>query len=118
MTVVYYIVLFLHLVGAAMVVGPWIANMKSPTVHPRQFDGAMLQVITGLAMYIMLMAHVMPYDANHMKLGIKFLIAIVIAVAATIAKIKSKKGQPISLGLAHAVGGLGLVNIAIAALWH
>lgn len=43
MSILYSILVFLHIVGAAMIVGYWIATMKTPTVHPRQRDGAFLQ---------------------------------------------------------------------------
>ena len=40
MNIVYNVMVFLHIIGAAMIVGIWIVQMKKPTVHPRQFDGA------------------------------------------------------------------------------
>jgi hypothetical protein len=117
MTIVFNIILFLHIVGAAMIVGIWIGNMKTPTVHPRQFDGAALQLITGIVMMGLIPA--MPdMQANYFKLGIKFAIAIAVAVLAFIGSRKFKKGEPISKGLAHGVGGLALLNVAVATLWN
>jgi hypothetical protein len=57
-------------------------------------------------------------DANYIKLGIKFAIAAVVAVLAFIGSRKYKKDEPVSKGLAHAVGGLALLNVAIATLWQ
>ncbi|MET3719749.1 MULTISPECIES: hypothetical protein [unclassified Arthrobacter] len=117
MTILFSILLFLHIVGAAMIVGYWIATIKQPTVHPRQRDGAFLQLLTGIAMM-----GILPFmpDAhpNYAKLGIKFVIAVVVAVLAVIGTRKVKKGEPVSTGLAHGVGGLALVNIAIATIWN
>jgi hypothetical protein len=111
------ILLFLHIVGAAMIVGIWIGNMKKPTVHPRQRDGAFLQLITGVAMMGLL--PLMPdADPNYAKLGIKFVIGVAVAVLAVIGSRKYKKGEPISKGLAHSVGGLALLNVAIATIWN
>ena len=31
---------------------------------------------------------------------------------------KAKKGEPVSTGLAHAVGGMGFINMAVAVFWH
>jgi hypothetical protein len=97
MNIVYNIMVFLHVVGAAMIVGIWIGNMKKPTVHPRQFDGAALQLITGIVMMglIPALAATDPNfaDANYAKLGIKFAIGL-------------------------AVGVLALLNVAIATLWQ
>ena len=116
MEILYNLLVFLHIVGAAMIVGIWIGNMKKPTVHPRQFDGAALQVITGVIMMGLIPA--MDLDANYVKLGIKLVIALVVLVLAFIGRRKYKAGQPISAGLAHSVGGLALLNVAIATLWN
>ncbi|WP_347110743.1 hypothetical protein AAHB33_08310 [Paenarthrobacter sp. S56] len=117
MSILFSILVFLHIVGAAMIVGYWIATMKEPTVHPRQRDGAFLQLLTGIAMMGLL--PLMP-DAhpNYFKLGIKFAIGVAVAVLAVIGSRKVKKGEPVSTGLAHGIGGLALVNIAIATLWN
>ena len=116
MNIVYNIMVFLHIVGAAMIVGIWIGNMKKPTVHPRQFDGAALQLITGIVMMGLIPA--LDMDANYFKLGIKFAIALAVGVLAFIGRRKYKKGEDISKGLAHSVGGLALLNVAIATLWN
>jgi FtsH-binding integral membrane protein len=116
MNIVYNIVVFLHIVGAAMIVGIWIGQMKKPTVHPRQFDGAMLQLLTGVTLMGLIPA--LDMDANYPKLGLKFAIALVVGVLAFIGRRKYKKGEPVSPGLAHGVGGLALLNIAIATLWQ
>lgn len=116
MNIVYNIMVFLHIVGAAMIVGIWIGNMKKPTVHPRQFDGAALQLLTGIVMMGLIPA--LDMDANYFKLGIKFAVALAVGVLAFIGRRKYKKDEPISAGLAHAVGGLALLNIGIATLWQ
>ncbi|HKS02564.1 MAG TPA: hypothetical protein VJS86_12895 [Arthrobacter sp.] len=117
MTILFSFLVFLHVVGAGMIVGYWIATMRQPTVHPRQRDGAFLQLITGIAMMGIL--PLLP-DAhpNYAKLGIKFVIGVVVAVLAVIGARKVKNGQPVSTGLAHGVGGLALINIALATLWN
>ena len=116
MEILYNVFVFLHIVGAAMIVGIWIGNMKKPTVHPRQFDGAALQLITGVIMMGLIPA--LDLDANYPKLIVKLLIALVVGVLAFIGRRKYKAGEPISAGLAHAVGGLALLNVAIATLWN
>ncbi|MGF4046005.1 hypothetical protein [Paenarthrobacter nitroguajacolicus] len=117
MSILFNILVFLHIVGAAMIVGYWIATLKEPTVHPRQRDGAFLQLLTGIAMMGVL--PLMPdADPNYFKLGVKFAIGVAVAVLAVIGTRKVKKGEPVSTGLAHGVGGLALINIAIATLWN
>jgi hypothetical protein len=115
MNIVYNIVVFLHIVGAAMIVGIWIGQMKKPTVHPRQFDGAMLQLLTGVALMGLIPA--LDIDADYAKLGVKLAVAVAVGVLAFIGRRQYKKGEDVSIGLAHAVGGLALLNVAVATLW-
>lgn len=121
MTVVFSIVLFIHIVGAAMIVGPWIANMKSPTVGARQFDGAMTQLVTGiiLAGLLPVMVSTVPSwpTPDYPKLIVKFVVAIVVGALAFVGNRRRKAGEPVAPGVAHAVGGLALLNIAIATIW-
>ena len=116
MNIVYNVMVFLHIVGAAMIVGIWIGQMKQPTVHPRQFDGAMLQLLTGIVMMGLIPA--LDREANYAKLGIKLVVAVAVAVLAFIGRRRYKRGEEVGKGLAHAVGGLALLNVAIATLWQ
>ncbi|MHA7221120.1 hypothetical protein ACX80S_02115 [Arthrobacter sp. RHLT1-20] len=122
MQLVYNIVVFLHIVGAAMIVGIWIGQMKKPTVHPRQFDGAMLQLLTGIALMglIPVLGQTIPRfaDPDYVKLGVKFAVALAVGVLAFLGRRKYKKGEDVGKGLAHSVGGLALLNVAIATLWQ
>ncbi|HKU10374.1 MULTISPECIES: hypothetical protein [Sinomonas] len=121
MTVVFSIVVFLHIVGAAMIVGPWIASMKSPTVGARQFDGAMTQLVTGiiLAGLLPVMVNTVPNwpAPDYPKLIVKFIVAVVVGALAFVGNRRRKAGEPVAPGLAHAVGGLALLNVAIATIW-
>lgn len=106
---------FLHILGAAIIVGLWFARIKNPTVLPGQFHGALLQLVTGLALVGVNEAG--DGDVNHLKVGIKLLIALVIAVLAFIGQRRYKKDQPVSPALAHGVGILTIINIAVATMW-
>ena len=106
---------FLHILGAAIIVGLWFARIKNPTVLPGQFHGALLQLITGLALVGMNEAG--DGDVNHLKVGIKLLIALVIAVLAFIGQRRYKKDEKVPAGLAHGVGILTVINIAVATMW-
>ena len=39
-------------------------------------------------------------------------------VTALLGRRKENRGEPVPTGLAHAVGGLGLINILVAVLWQ
>ena len=46
------------------------------------------------------------------------LILLVVLVAAFIGMRKTQRNEPVSTGLAHAVGGMALINAAVAVFWH
>lgn len=119
MSIAFSILLFLHLIGAALVFGLWVAHFKKGIVVPGQFHAALLQVVTGFALYFIQMGNGM--QLNHMMIGIKMVIALVITVAAFMGQKKYKAARALgtpeagkNIALAHTVGGLALVNIAIA----
>lgn len=110
------LVLF-HILGAAALVGGWLATFKTPTVGFFQFLGAWVQLITGLG--LVALAEMTPGagPVNHMKIGIKLVLLIGVIVAAWLGRSKVKKGEEVSKGIAHAVGGLSLINVIIAVVW-
>lgn len=112
-----YLLLFIHVLGAAAIVGVWFANFRRPGVSPWQFHGAWVQLLTGLLLVGVIEMGDLA-EVNNIKIAVKLVIALVVFVAALIGYRKQKKGEPVSTGLAHAVGGMALVNIAVATLWH
>lgn len=109
------ILVFLHIIGAAIIIGLWIAHFRTPKVLPGQFHASLLMLITGLLLVGIAEVTGSP---NHIKIAVKILIALGIAIAAFIGQRKYKAGEPISTGLAHAVGGLTVINVAVATIWH
>ncbi len=109
------ILVFVHVLGAAAIFGGWLANFKTPTVNAWQWYGSLVQLVTGLALVGIGEAGTDP--VNHAKIGVKLVIAIVIAVAAFIGRKKITAGEEVSTGIAHAVGGMAFINIAVATLW-
>lgn len=110
------LLVFLHILGAAAIVGGWLAAFKTPTVTQWQWIGALTQLITGLL--LVGLAEMGDGDVNHFKIGVKVVIALVVAVAAFIGRRKVKNNEDVSKGLAHAVGGMAFINVAVAVFWH
>lgn len=110
------ILLTLHLLGMAIIVGGYFTVIRSPKVLPGMLHASYLQLITGLL--LMGLAEMGDGEVNHMKIGIKLVISIAIVVTAFLGRKKVKAGEEVSTGIAHATGGLALVNILIATLWN
>ncbi|WP_336705022.1 hypothetical protein [Micrococcus terreus] len=115
MDFVHSLVLFLHFVGTAALLGGWLATFRNPTVLQWQHIGAWIQLITGVALVGLL--EMGDGQVNHIKIAVKLVVLIAVLVAAIIGRRKVAKDQPVSTGLAHAVGGLTLVNVALAVFW-
>lgn len=106
---------FFHILGAAALLGGWLAAFKNPTVGLFQFIGAWVQLITGVL--LVGLNEMGDGSVNHVKIAVKLAILLVILATAWIGRRKVKKNETVSVGIAHAVGGLTLVNIALAVFW-
>ena len=112
MDIVFNIVLILHFIGLAGIIGGWLATIKAPHVNKAILHGAILQVVTGLL--LVGLREMDDVDVNHMKIGIKLVIAVAILVVAILGVRKEARAQGTTATLAHVAGALGIVNVAIA----
>jgi hypothetical protein len=117
MSFVYHLLIVAHLLGMAAIVGSYFFVLRNPRVVPGMVHGALLQLVTGLAMVGLRESKA--YDdpdgaLDHTKIGVKLLIALVVTV---IGWIHRKRGDDAPAGVVHAIGGLAIVNVLIAVLW-
>lgn len=109
------LLVFLHLLGMALLVGMFLVQRRAPEGAPLSqgwLHVAALQLLTGLA--LQLLAPATDADYNNMKLGIKTLILLVIGAVAlvyVIRKVPAPKWVPPTLV------GLVVVNVGIAVFW-
>ena len=117
MTFVYNVVLFLHFLGMAMLVGGFLAQMKASPRLVTQWmrDGALTQLVTGLALAGMAGSKVGTETVfSPAAVGTKLLIALVVAGICLYGQRQDEdKQQP----LWAAAGGLALVNVVVAVFW-
>ncbi|TCI98749.1 hypothetical protein [Aeromicrobium sp. IC_218] len=121
METLYELIVVLHLVSWAIVIGGWLTHMRTRVVVPGMFHGAASALLTGIVLLgLWESTDARPYDGdpNHVKLGVKLVIALVVTVLAFVGQKQAKQaGAQPSAGLFHAVGALALVNVFIAVLW-
>lgn len=110
------LVLILHFIGLAGIIGGWLAAIKAPHVNKAILHGAILQVVTGIILVGLREMQDGGDPLNHMKIGIKLVIAIVILVVAIMGVRKEAQAQGSTATLAHVAGALGIANVAIAVL--
>lgn len=111
--ITYNIFVLLHFVGFAALFGGAFTQVKGPKriVNPAMFHGALTQLVTGIVLVVM--GEFSDYDVNHMKIGIKLLVLIVIMVLV----LMNRKKTNVPNGTFWAIFGLTLANAAIAVFW-
>ena len=113
------ILVFLHMIGLAALLGGYLTQLSAGTpAFPRIMQrGAELQFMTGVALIGVRQAlHSDDEDewpVDHMKWGVKLLVLIAIFALLSIGRRK----EPTPAGMFHAVGLLAVANIAIATFW-
>ncbi|MGO1316776.1 MAG: hypothetical protein ACTMIR_07055 [Cellulomonadaceae bacterium] len=117
MTVLYDALLVLHLVGWAIVLGGWLATLRSPGIYVGVFHGALTALVTGLAMVGLASAGLAGREPNHVKIAVKLVLALVVTVLAYLATTKSKRGEKVPAGEKSTIGALTLVNVVVAVFW-
>lgn len=115
MSFVFELIVVIHLIGMACIVGSYLTVVRQPRMVPLMLHGAATQVITGLIMVGMLEAKVVDEDEeiNHAKIGAKLLVALIVLVLAWI----NRKRDDEPNTAVHAIGGLAILNVMVAALW-
>lgn len=116
MDIAYKLILVLHFVGVAMVLGGFFAQMgsKPPLVTHWVRDGAFLQIITGFALVGMAPQLEGGEAFDNTAVMVKLVVAAVIAGLALFGmRQEPEKQKPYWL----ACGVLAIVNILVAVFW-
>ena len=117
-----------HFIGLAMILGPFFVNMRAHSNFGFGWvlTGALLQLVSGTYLTVLAemgLANDPEESVNHIKIGIKLILGLVIVVVAVIARARLKKipvgySRSKILPLLHISGALALTNVALAVLWH
>jgi Tfp pilus assembly protein PilN len=107
------LLLFLHLIGMAAVVGGALVQIATP---PRRITamilhGGLTQVVTGVLLVGVLEAD--DADVNHAKIGVKLAVALVIVALAWIYRAREQVSDAVYFGIL----ALALGNVGIAVFW-
>ncbi|MBK8470146.1 MAG: hypothetical protein WAR57_15035 [Candidatus Phosphoribacter sp.] len=118
------IVVVVHLLGMAAIVGAWFAVRSDKRLVPAMLWGARVQIITGLI--LMAIAEMDRDDPpNRAKLGVKLLIALIVLVMTETANARQRRAVSGGGSTTSGVGTrvdvaayLAILNVAIAVLWR
>ncbi|TXG91800.1 hypothetical protein DW322_18445 [Rhodococcus rhodnii] len=135
MSFLYSLLVVVHMLGLAALVGGYFAVLKTPRVTEVIVWGARIQFLSGLFL-VGLGEAALDKDYNHIKIGVKLLISLIVVALAEVARAKQNKATtpapgsggtaatataaPVAVApmLVHAVGILAIVNILVAVIWH
>lgn len=108
---------YLHLVGFALLVGAWVAQYLTGKlrVNVVMRIGLGTMIGTGLLLAIPFPSGV---DLNYVKLGVKLAIALAIGALFGVAVTRERAGKVVTRPLFLSIGGLALVNAAVAVFWR
>lgn len=114
MELLHDLVLLLHLIGFAALFGGAFVQLKaSPRViNNGMWHGALTMLVTGLLL-VGINEMSSDHPVNHVKVGIKLLVLIVVFVLVLMNRRKDGLGD----GAFWGIFGLTLLNAAIAVLW-
>lgn len=114
MDVVYNLLLVLHLIGWAIVLGATLVSFREPRVPTASMHGILTALITGLAMVGVASAEVAGPEPNNAKVAVKLIIALVVTVLVWRG---IRTPARVSAGYLGAIAVATVVNIAIAVFW-
>lgn len=116
MNILFEIILVLHLLGWALVLGGTLTHLRTPRIAPGVLHGILTALVTGLLMVGLVSSGAMgDVDPNNLKLAVKLVIA---AVVLGLVLAGNRRPERVTSALLGAVAGLTVVNVAIAVLWR
>ena len=121
MQILHSVVLTLHFLGLAAIIGSFFVQLRRKTdfVLLPTLIGAITQVVTGLALVGLAQAAIAAgadFEVNNAKVAVKLVIALIVLAAAIVAVIVQKSGGRVQPWF-HAAGGLAVVNVLVAVFW-
>jgi len=107
------VVLVLHLLSWAFVLGSVAVSMREPRVPRGAVHAALTALVTGILL-VLIGSLGLDKDYSEAKIGVKLVIALAINALLILADRRPEKA---TRGLLGAVAGLTAVNVTLAVLW-
>lgn len=141
MDVVYHLLVACHMLGLAALVGGYLVSALArpaavpagaaadgpvgtvssgtgPVVSQVMLWGARAQLVTGLLLVGVAEGVLDDVELSKAKIGVKLVVALVVAACAEIAAARQRRGEQAPAALVHGAGMLAIVNVLVATLWY
>ncbi|MFE1101803.1 hypothetical protein ACFW4K_14870 [Nocardiopsis alba] len=112
MDILYSVLVFLHMIGLAGIIAGFLMQLMTDNVKATKvmLHSSLLQFVTGLLLVgVAEMGDVA--EMNHIKIGVKLVVALAVVVIAVLNQRKPAKNLAITAGV------LAILNIAVAVFW-
>lgn len=113
MAIVYGVLVVLHLIGMAGIVGGWMSTIRNPRITPAILYGSLVSLVTGILLVGLNYPVFGGDDIDNTKITFKLVVALAIAVLAWV----NRRRDDLPKGLLNLLGLLALANVAVAVLW-
>jgi hypothetical protein len=113
MDTLYDILLVLHLLGWAIVLGGAVVSLRTPVIPRGMLHGILTALVTGVLMVGLASSGLAADEPDNIKIAVKLLIAL----AVTVLVVLGGRRERVTTGYLGAIAGLTAVNVAIAVLW-
>ena len=132
------VLVVLHLLGAAAIIGPWLAAPRAGRIRMAMVWGARAQIVTGILLVGLHEMSADPADQlNRTKIGVKLVVALACVACAEIANGRQRRALAATdpgggeragdggattavlpaTGLVQATALLAILNVCVAVLW-
>jgi len=116
MTVVFRLLLVVHLLSWAVVLGAVVTSFRgTPRLPKGTLHGVLGALVTGIAMAGLASAGVVGREPEPAWMAVKLLVALVITGLVVYG---TRNPDKVTRGTLGAVAGLTVVNVAVAVLWR
>ena len=115
METLYDVLLVLHLLGWAVVLGSAVASLRTPTIPRGMLHGILTALVTGIAMVGLASAGLAADEPDNVKIAVKLVIALAVTALVVVG---NGRRERVTTGWLAAIAGLTAVNVAIAVLWN
>ncbi|GAA6526231.1 hypothetical protein [Intrasporangium sp. DVR] len=116
MDFLYDVIVALHLLGMAVIVGGWVVTRGAKRFPVAIVWAARAQLLLGILIVGLLEMDEGGRPLNYAKITTKLVLSLVVVAMAEIGNARSRKGQSARTQL-DAAGGAGVLATLVAALW-
>jgi hypothetical protein len=109
------VLVVLHLIGWAIVLGGTLVNLRTPKIATGVLHGALTALITGILIVGVAEMSDDLRDPNMVKIAVKLVIALVVTALVVVGQ---RRPEKVTTGYLGAIAGLTALNVAIAVLWR